>query len=276
MMTNGQTLSQVITNVLSTLDLSVEQKAKLNKTIDSNLGRYNPVDIEEDLLEINDMYYNKDVDGLLLRLKVYPLPAEDKSIIFYIDGHECSIADYCKSDTFMPDSVRTFKAQNMKELEKPYKEMSLDEYSNTTYGAKFFGLGKVVMLDYWVIYNLNRHIIDNNLLDSRIKGKYGTVDKIRAKHTEVISYLNKVVSSSKLVTSYLSVEWCGNKPKKGGMGSPTATEILPAKTYDGVVGELTEVGITDAELDAMDNTMVGVSKSGELLNPKGKKKFKKS
>ena len=102
----------------------------------------------------------------------------------------------------------------LKNADKLYKDMTLKEYSDTMFGRKCFEHGLIMAMDYWVIYLLNKHIIDNGLMKPHFKGKYGNAEKIRKAQPEVIKYLNSVISDKKIVNVYLNVEWCGGKAKK--------------------------------------------------------------
>ncbi len=89
-MTNGQRCHLTISSVLDTLELDIEQKAKLSKILDSTSGGYEPTNLMDDLLDINEMYLDGDVNGLLARLKIYPQAPKARELIFYLDGEECS------------------------------------------------------------------------------------------------------------------------------------------------------------------------------------------
>ena len=94
-MTSGQRCHGLILNVLSTLELTVEQKAKLDKATKSN-GSYEPIDLMEDIQDINEMMMDGDIDGLLSRLKLYPPTGKGTDIHYFIDGEECSLERFNK------------------------------------------------------------------------------------------------------------------------------------------------------------------------------------
>lgn len=112
-------------------------------------------------------------------------------------------------------------------------------------------------LDYWTIYLINKHVIESKLLDQRFKGKFGTATKIRKKYPEVVRYLSSVIAEVSLITEYLSVEWCGNSPKKRlNTYVPDAEDLKTKYEPDTSGQDLTEV-------DDDDDVMVfGIDKHG--------------
>ena len=107
-MTPGQKCHGLICKVLDTMELDIEQKAKLDKAMKSN-GTYEPENVLEDITDINEMLMDGDTNGLLSRLKIYPPAPLEQDIIYYIDGVECSRPDFNNSDKIY--GIRTIEGK---------------------------------------------------------------------------------------------------------------------------------------------------------------------
>ncbi len=228
-MNNGQKLSGIIVQILTTMMvLDIEQKAKLERIMKSNLGVYSPEDMNEDMQDINEMMMAGDVDGLIARLKIYPqVDSSDKSVP-YLNGSECSIATYLNADNL--PGVRELKFSNPergKQAHKPYLDMKLEEFANTAYGDKLFtgaagnaifgsaivgGTNRKVNQPNKVAFEIiTKEVIIRELLRNYSRGKYKTLKEVMKseKIEELMVYLTTVMVPE-LVDTYLLIIWCKN------------------------------------------------------------------
>ena len=289
-MCNGQRLSGIIVQILTTMmELDIDQKAKLEKTLKSNIGVYDPDVMSEDLYDINEMMIAGDVDGLLLRLKIYPNADTTDKIILYLSGSECGITTYLDADNI--PGTRDIRFSNeavQKQAYKHYLKMSVVEFSNTAYGDGMFtgsagnGIFGGTSINATANRKLNQpnktafdiitiEVIERELLRNYSKGKYKTLKSVMKsdKIDELIGYLTEVMLPE-LVDTYLLIIWCKNGIRKAHkLTTPNAVKPTPK----GKANNPTEVAITDEELDAKDNVMVGVNSGGRLLSLADKEKY---
>ncbi len=107
---------------------------------------------------------------------------------------------------------------------------------------------------------LHNEILDGNMLPDKV-----TVDELNTTYKEVTMMIVKRLGgrdANFFATQYL----IGDKP------------ALKPKVIEAEVIPPTEVTLTDDMFDAVEDSVrvVGVNKSGELLSPKGKMKYKDS
>ncbi len=140
-MTNGQKCHGLILNVLSTLELTVEQKAKLDKAARSN-GTYEPTDLMEDIQDINEMLSEGNIDGMLARLKIYPPTPQGADIRYYIDGKECSLERFNN----MKDNlgVRTFGGKDAPSTETNTMWMTTGTRPDSPYSKGMGGRNSIM------------------------------------------------------------------------------------------------------------------------------------
>ncbi len=282
-MTNGQELSIYVRKTLANFDLDISQKAQIQNVVG---GMFEPEDLDLAIIDIELMAVDLDIAGLIRLLKQLPKPDTSNSIQLYINNDRVNIQQYL-------DPTQTGVREVKGVSSKSSSEMTLHEYSYTVHGSTRFdgfhnnevfgasvGVGsnpkrskKLIMFCPTAFKLITAEIIDKELLRNFDLKSYESVDAIPDEDGKLLAYLTNVIGTSVLIDEYLEKVWCSTATKS--THTPTATEIEPPKPYDGVVGELTEVGITDAELDAMDNVMIGVDKGG-MRTPKDKMKFKSS
>lgn len=203
-MNNGQRMFKLISDVLDSLDLSIEQRAKRLKIASVDTGGYIPADLEEDISEINDMMIAKDIDGLLARLRIYP-KNQQSEVTYLKGGRVCDRTAFMTFDQDVKYYSRAIKHPDSQKDRKLYSGMTLSEYQKTAFGKGSFSGGLISRLDKWVTMITSKHIKDRKLIPESMKGRITVVD-VRRKYPNAIIYLDKVMRAE-LVDKFLA-EWC--------------------------------------------------------------------
>ena len=135
-LSNGQFLSSLIVKVLENMDLTILQSSTLGNL--ESTGTYHPSDdkLFPSFLEVLELAANEKVTELLGLLKKLPSAkkADDNPFLFYINGEKARKMDFF--DVAIK-GIRSIKGGGIKN--KPYSEMTIDEYRQTLFSQTLTG-----------------------------------------------------------------------------------------------------------------------------------------
>jgi len=290
-MTEGQKLRRFISDILITNKgkLSTSQKMILD---DNEGGSYEPSAPKELLGEIITLEKAKNWTELIAVYKKLPAIDSSDKATPYLNGTECTMREYLSADNLAGKrELRFNNPDRTKQARKPYLNMSLEEFSDTAYGDTLFtgsagngifGEGKLAGSNYRKVNTPNqvafelitKEVIERELLRNYSRGKYKDLKEVfKSKHMDkLMAYLTSVLVPE-LIDIYLLIIWCKNGIRKAHKHSSPSSVKPTVKIKP---NELTTVELTDAQFDKVENNvkLIGVGKSGELLHPRDKKKYK--
>ena len=271
-LSKGQELRKIVISLLSRKKLTLVQEAVVSS---GTYGDFEPDNLTRAKFDVMKLSKANDVTELIRLLKQLPLLDNGGGYTLFINDSQVNISQYIDLNNI---GMRTISNVS----DKQYSKVSLHEYSYTIYGStKFESFSAANSIFGGTIPHsvLNRTkkliafcpnafklitdvIIEKEFLRNYELNTFDNSDEVLDKSEVLLPYLTSVIKDMELIKLYINKVWCVNKNYKS---KDVIAEIKPLPKVKS--DEPTEVIISDEEIDALENVMLG-SQSIEKINLK--------